>query len=1021
MAVAHELQWRPISPEISRDASGVLAFSSQYIPRSRQLSLMVPMPNLRVLHAVRPLASVCLLLLLCAGGRAAAAQALAPPGRLCDPAFQDCRADVLNYTQQESVGIDMGFWFMFDARYSNALVAAWQRAEGLVWNFPAAGVPPPPPTVTLVRGPYLQQPSERSMVVVWATREAGAAEVRYSTSGAWFTAPATSRLVANADTAIGYDYFQHEAHVAGLTPATSYSYQPFVDGVAAAPPASFRTAPLTGAGAVSFIAFGDSGTGSAEQRQLAGIMARDRFDLALHVGDIAYGNSSGTGDATYSTYQSLLFDIYNWFPAVPFVPVEGNHDSRPSNGDGRAYLDLFSLPTNGASVARPDHAERYYSFDYGPVHFVALDTEFAFQDAARRPEQLAWLEADLAATRQPWTVALYHRSPYSSGGEHGSDQVVRATFGPLFERYGVDLVLTGHEHAYERTVPIRESTVAADQAVPYVVTGGGGAPLYPAATSSWTAHSASRHQYVKVVADGCTLTLDAVGLDGVVFDRSSVSRCASPPPSSGLPAGWSNADVGTTGAAGTSTFAGGTYTVTGAGADVWGTADAFQYVYRTLEGDGSIAARVASIQGGIANWVKAGVMMRGSLSPASAQGFMLVSWAKGIAFQRRLTDGSSSVSTAGVRSTAPRWVKLTRTGNTITAFESADGSAWTLVASDTFVMGASIDVGLAVSSHVTGVNATATFDTVTVTTVANVPPPPPPPPPPVNAAPSVELTAPAGGATALAPATVSLAATAADPDGTIARVEFYAGGTSVGVATAAPYRVGVATAAPYTVTWSGVAAGTYSLTAVAIDNLGLATVSGAVLFAVTAPPPPMGLPAEWSNADVGPVPFPGNTAFTSGTYTVTGAGADVWGTADQFHYAYRAWTGDGTIVARVASEQNVSSWVKAGVMIRQTLAPDAPHAFMLVSPAKGTAFQRRTVAGGATTSTPGPLAAAPRWVKLTRGGDLFTAYDSADGVAWTLVGTETIPMGATVFAGIAVTSHNPGATATATFDGVTIR
>jgi hypothetical protein len=193
-----------------------------------------------------------------------------------------------------------------------------------------------------------------------------------------------------------------------------------------------------------------------------------------------------------------------------------------------AYLDAFTLPANGASPAYPDHAERYYSFDYGRVHVVVLDTEFAFQDATRRSEQLSWLESDLAATAQPWKVALFHRSPYSAGGEHGSDLAVRAAFAPVFERHGVQLALSAHEHTYERTRPWRES--AAGTAVTYVVTGGGGAPLYPSATAEWTAFAASRHHYVKGVASECTITLSAIGLDGRAFDGTTIDRCTEPPP-----------------------------------------------------------------------------------------------------------------------------------------------------------------------------------------------------------------------------------------------------------------------------------------------------------------------------------------------------------------------------------------------------------------------------------------------------------------------------------------------------------
>jgi hypothetical protein len=184
----------------------------------------------------------------------------------------------------------------------------------------------------------------------------------------------------------------------------------------------------------------------------------------------------------------------------------------------------------------------------------------------------------------------------------------------------------------------------------------------------------------------------------------------------GLPAGWSQTDIGTTGAIGSSTFSNGTFTVSGAGADVWGAADALQYAYVPLSGDGTIVARVGSIQF-VNNWTKAGVMIRSSLAPSAAQAFMLVAAApvKGVNFQRRLADGNAtSVGTAGTQATAPRWVKLVRAGNVISGYESVDGVNWTLVTSDTFVMGPDVLIGLAVSSHVTGTNATATFTNVSI-------------------------------------------------------------------------------------------------------------------------------------------------------------------------------------------------------------------------------------------------------------------------------------------------------------------
>jgi hypothetical protein len=154
---------------------------------------------------------------------------------------------------------------------------------------------------------------------------------------------------------------------------------------------------------------------------------------------------------------------------------------------------------------------------------------------------------------------------------------------------------------------------------------------------------------------------------------------------------------------------------------------------------------------------------------------------------------------------------------------------------------------------------------------------------------------------------------------------------------------------------------------------------------------------------------------------VTGSGADIWNSADQFHYVYRNLSGDGTIVARVTSIQNVAVWVKAAVMIRETLDPGSAEANMLVSSQKGTAFQRRDTTGGVSVNTAGSMSTAPHWVKLQRSGDNFFAYESSDGVSWTLVGSDTIHMATNVFIGLSVTSHTTGASATCTFDSVTIQ
>jgi endonuclease/exonuclease/phosphatase family metal-dependent hydrolase len=153
---------------------------------------------------------------------------------------------------------------------------------------------------------------------------------------------------------------------------------------------------------------------------------------------------------------------------------------------------------------------------------------------------------------------------------------------------------------------------------------------------------------------------------------------------------------------------------------------------------------------------------------------------------------------------------------------------------------------------------------------------------------------------------------------------------------------------------------------------------------------------------------------------VAGAGADVWGVADALRYTYVPMTGDGSIVSQVTTVEPLNAWTKAGVMMRESLAPNARHAFMLVSPGKGLAFQRRVTTGGDSTNTSGGSGTAPAWVKLTREGSVFSAFRSADGANWTLVGTDSIAMGSTIYVGVAVSSHVAGTLAAANFTGTVL-
>jgi regulation of enolase protein 1 (concanavalin A-like superfamily) len=183
---------------------------------------------------------------------------------------------------------------------------------------------------------------------------------------------------------------------------------------------------------------------------------------------------------------------------------------------------------------------------------------------------------------------------------------------------------------------------------------------------------------------------------------------------------------------------------------------------------------------------------------------------------------------------------------------------------------------------------------------------------------------------------------------------------------------------------------------------------------------PLALPAGWTKQDIGSTGVAGSATHSAGSYTVNGSGADIWGTADAFHYVWQSLSGDGEITARVASVENTNAWAKAGVMIRESLTAGSKHAMIVVTPGSGVSFQRRATAGGSSTSTTTTGITAPRWVRITRSGNTLTTYHSANGSSWTTLGSESITMASNIQIGLAVTSHNNATDCTAVFDNVTV-
>jgi len=301
---------------------------------------------------------------------------------------------------------------------------------------------------TVTRGPYLMMGTPDSMVVRWRTDTPTDSRVRFGTSQGSLT------NVQEETTATT----EHEVRLTGLTPETRYYYSIGTStGTLSGNDAStfFQTGPVEGTARPTRIwVIGDAGTGTSVQTSVynayLAATGSTYTNLWLMLGDNVY--DSGT-DAEYT---SKMFNNYGTiFKQSSLWPTIGNHDAASADSATQTgpYYDQFTMPKNAEAGGVASGTEAYYSFNYGNIHFIVLDSQETSR--ATNGAMMNWLKADLQADNSDWVVAYWHHPPYTKGSHNSDTESIhidmRANFLPVLEAHGVDLVLGGHSHSYERS------------------------------------------------------------------------------------------------------------------------------------------------------------------------------------------------------------------------------------------------------------------------------------------------------------------------------------------------------------------------------------------------------------------------------------------------------------------------------------------------------------------------------------------------------------------------------------------
>ncbi|MHB1390895.1 MAG: metallophosphoesterase [Thermoleophilia bacterium] len=324
---------------------------------------------------------------------------------------------------------------------------------------------------------------------------------------------------------------RHEILLDGLAPSSLVYYRVTITDSAnpadsvVLPEHSFHTARAAGT-AFSYAVGGDNRPSTDTTVQpatwytIVGQMAADNIDLSLNVGDSIWGVATDSLAQNVAKYDGLFAATMQLTASVPLYTAVGNHERVDIANNRAGFEQEFTLPVNNGADAGI-YGEHYYSFDNGDTHFIALSTEIPGQSGLITGNQLAWLQADLAATTSKWIVVFMHRPLFS--GTHAGDpwvntasaagQANKTELHNLFVSRGVDIVFEGHEHYYLRHE---------QNGIQYIITGGGGAPLGSPVPGPGDVFGAGTYEHVKVDETANALRVAAIDTAGATLESFTI-------------------------------------------------------------------------------------------------------------------------------------------------------------------------------------------------------------------------------------------------------------------------------------------------------------------------------------------------------------------------------------------------------------------------------------------------------------------------------------------------------------------